>query len=235
MCPSYWHAAHAWSLRPLRPTQLPGLSVLPAGAAAPAFDEHCPLLSLPLAFNTDLASIPAAVPYLRPPPALCAQWRARLGARRQLRVGLGWAGNPLHANDRQRSLALAQLEPLFALPVEFHSLHNDRRPTDLATLARHPGIHRHESNLHDFARTAALIEALDLVRCVDTSVAHLAGALAKPCWVLLPYVPDFRWLLKRSDSPWYPTVRLFRQPTHGEWHSVVAEVGRALRALMHTT
>ena len=223
------------ALVPLLPAPAPGLSVLPVGATRPPFDGHCALLSLPLAFGTRLSSIPAAVPYLSPPPALATQWRARLGVRRQWRVGLVWFGNPQHANDRNRSIALELLEPLLALPVAFHSLHNQVRPADLPMFARHPEICRHESNLLDFAHTAALIDTLDLVISVDTSVAHLAGALAKPLWVLLPYVPDFRWLLTRTDSPWYPTARLFRQPTQGDWHDVVARVGRALLEMTQAT
>jgi len=190
-----------------------------------------PVSSLPLAFGTRLDTIPADVPYLPRPDAARAQaFAARLGAHDRLRVGLVWAGNPNHGNDRNRSLQLARLAPLFDLDATFVSLQKDPRPDDRALLVQH-GIIDVTADLGDFADTAALMSCLDLVISVDTSMAHLAGALARPVWILLPYAPDFRWLLDRDDSPWYPTARLFRQDERRDWSGVVARVQAALRAL----
>jgi tetratricopeptide (TPR) repeat protein len=199
---------------------LPGVSaVLPLGATLPYFDCHCPLPSLPLAFGAELATIPATVPYLAviggPAVALPEGFR----------VGLTWAGNPQHLNDRNRSIPLERLAPLFDLEgIGFVALQKDRREGDAETLHRLPNIVDASLAMTDFAATAALVAALDLVITVDSSMAHLAGALGKEVWVLLPFSPDFRWLLGRSDSPWYPTARLFRQIAPGDWDGVVAEV-----------
>src|SRR5262249_52941310 len=148
-------------------------------------------------------------------------WEARLGTHDRLRVGLVWAGNPRHANDRNRSLPLALLAPLFDLDASFVSLQKDPRPDDRALLAERKEIVDFTADLSDFAETAALIACLDLVISVDTGVAHLAAALGCPTWILLPYTPDFRWLLDRDDSPWYPTARLFRQSESREYRSVI--------------
>jgi len=202
------------------------------GQEIPPFDLHCPLMSLPLAFRTEMATIPAAVPYLHADDARRQQWRDRLGEKRGPRVGLVWAGNPEHGNDRNRSVALQTLACLFDLPVEFHSLQREYRDGDEAWLGRQAPLlrdHRHE--LNDFADTAALVAELDLVISVDTSVAHLAGALGRPVWILLPFVPDWRWLLERTDSPWYPSATLFRQPRLDDWDSVVGKVRDELARL----
>jgi hypothetical protein len=163
---------------------------------------------------------------------LQAQWRERLGQRHaggRRRVGLVWFGNPQHLHDQRRSLALDTLVPLLQLPLDFHSLQQTQRPHDQTALAQLPQLQHHGEQLTDFAQTAALIAELDLVITVDTSVAHLAGALGKPVWILLQHVPDYRWLLKREDSPWYPTARLFRQRQRGAWDPVVDAVQAALR------
>ena len=211
---------------------LDGIDVLVArGDPLPPFDLHCPLLSLPLEFRTDLASIPAGVPYLRADPARVAHWRARLGAADRPRIGLVWAGNPLHVNDRNRSVTLADLVPLLDERYEWISLQKVIRDEDRAALDA-SAIRFVGDELTDFAETAALVDAMDAVISVDTSVAHLAGALGRPLAVMLPHTPDFRWLLDRDDSPWYPGARLFRQPEGGQWAPVVERMRDALPALV---
>jgi tetratricopeptide (TPR) repeat protein len=197
------------------------------GEPLPHFDLHCPLLSLPLAFETRLDSIPSAIPYLSV-PAHELDWEARLGPRDRPRIGLVWSGNPRHRDDRHRSIELNALSPLFDFAATFVSLQKDLRAGDEAVLQERSHILNLGSSLVTFAHTAALISHLDLVISVDTSVAHLAGALGRPVWVLLPFVPDWRWLLDREDSPWYPTARLFRQNHAREWHGVVHRVRSAL-------
>nr|WP_080435641.1 tetratricopeptide repeat protein [Burkholderia ubonensis] len=207
--------------------------VVTEGQPTPAFDLHCPLMSLPYAFRTMLDTVPADVPYLHTDARRRAAWAGRLDALappRRLRVGLAWSGNPRHANDENRSLPFAGLAPLLALDATFVSLQPQVRARDAQAFAA-SGVVSFDDALTDFAETAALVDALDLVISVDTSVAHLAGALGRPVWVLLPRVPDWRWLLERDDSPWYPSATLFRQARPGDWPSVVARVGAALAAL----
>lgn len=205
-----------------------------AGTPLPHFDLQCPLLSVPGMLGISAARIPATVPYLRIPPTRLAAWTERFHhleptGRSRLRVGLVWSGNPKHTNDAQRSMPVAQLAPLTDVPgVRFYSLqvggrldHPDR-PSGLVDLA---------PALNDFTETAAALAHLDLLITVDTSVAHLAGALGRPVWLLLALDCDWRWMLKRGDSPWYPTARLFRQPTPGDWTPVIAEIAAALRGL----
>lgn len=200
--------------------------------ALPRFDMQCPVMSLPLALRTGLAGIPADVPYLRPSPDLVRRWAARLGQGERLRVGLAWSGNPENEADQERSISLAALAPLLSVPgCEFHVIQTDIRPADRALLDRLPDVRDHSAaprELIDFRGTAALLSLLDLIVSVDTSLAHLAGALARPAWVMLPALPDWRWLMGRDDSPWYPTIRLFRQRTAGDWTGVVAEVAGQL-------
>ena len=208
-----------------------------AGAAAvfesheklPPFDLQCSLMSLPLAFRTEMASVPASVPYVHAEPRRVAAWRERLGPRRHMRIGLAWSGNTAHANDRNRSMPLATLAELLSRSdVEFHVLQRDIHETDRPMIAASPSLHDHGPALGDFANTAALIAEMDLVLSVDTGLAHLAGAPGAPTWVMLCWAADWRWLLDRDDSPWYPTMRLFRQRTKGDWRDVVADVTRAL-------
>jgi len=202
------------------------------GSELPAFDMYCPIGSLPLAFGTRLDTIPAAVPYLPAPDAARVQaWEARLGQHGRLRVGLVWSGNPNHRNDHNRSVPLGILSDLLDLDAEFVSLQKDASADDLALLARSEVIDL-TAQLTDFTETAALVSCLDLVISVDTSVAHLAGALGHPVWTLLPYTPDYRWLLNRDDSPWYPTMRLFRQGANGNYSDVIARVRSELDALI---
>ncbi|MDA9409225.1 tetratricopeptide repeat protein [Bradyrhizobium sp. CCBAU 45384] len=202
-------------------------------SSTPEFDLHCPLGTLPLAFGTRLDTIPLAHGYVPAPPATrMTAWEdrleQRLGAHDRFRVGLVWAGNPDHKNDHNRSMALRTLAPLLDCDAQFVSLQKGVRDQDRAFLAERRDIVDLTEHLTDFSETAALISCLDLVITVDTSVAHLAGALAAPVWTLLPFNPDWRWLIERDDSPWYRSMRLFRQTTRGDWASVVDDVCRAL-------
>jgi tetratricopeptide (TPR) repeat protein len=210
--------------------RLPGLERIPVpGEMLKGYDYHCPLMSLPLVFGTTLETIPAEVPYLSADEAKVAEWRARLGPARGRRIGLAWSGNPEHKNDRNRSIALEALAPVLKLDAEIISVQKEVRPADQAALDTY-GIRHYGEVLQDFEDTAALLMSMDLVITVDTAIAHLAGALGRPVWILLPYAPDWRWLLEREDSPWYPTARLFRQPALGDWghpvQRIVAELER---------
>jgi tetratricopeptide (TPR) repeat protein len=207
---------------------LPGAAqIVTRGEPLPDFDLHCPLLSLPLALGTRLATVPAQIPYLRASPQAVTDWNARLGPRP--RIGLAWSGRPEHNNDHNRSMRLsALLSPLAGFEATYVSLQREVRANDAPVLQGRSDILHFGEGLKSYADTAALIANLDLVISVDTSVVHLAGALAKPVWILLPFVPDWRWLLDRDDSPWYPTARLFRQDETRGWDSVMARVHAAL-------
>jgi len=210
---------------------LPGLSALVAkGDPLPAFDIHCPLLSLPLACGTTLDTIPAAASYLTADPARRTAWAERLGPEPGRRIGLAWSGHARHKNDRHRTLPLAALTGLLAEPgLGFLSLQRELRPDDAALLPTLPLRHFGE-DLTDFAETAALCDLVDLVISVDTSVAHLAGALGRPTWILLPaQATDWRWLTGRRDSPWYPSVTLYRQRPGEGWEAVLERVRADLR------
>ncbi|MBV9563635.1 MAG: glycosyltransferase family protein [Bradyrhizobium sp.] len=215
-------------------SSLPGVAqCVPVSAEPPPFDLHCPVTSLPLAFGTRLDSIPAAVSYLPPPERARVQaWEERLGRHDRMRVGLAWSGNPNHMKDHSRSIPLQAIAPLLDLGADFFSLQKEVRPDDRATLLACPGLIDLTAHLADFGDTAAFASCLDLVISVDTSVAHLAGALGRPTWILLPYTPDFRWLLDRDDSPWYPTVRLFRQDERRDYASAVERMRAELNALI---
>ncbi len=197
---------------------IPQISMLVRhGEPLPEFDFHIPMMSLPLAFQTSLENIPASTPYLHADPFRVLAWKSRLddvGSPRN--IGLVWAGGAKHPSNEKRSMHLSQFAPLAEISnISWLSL---QIGPPSAQLANPPfPIVDWTSELHDFADTAALIQALDGVVTVDTAVAHLAGALGKPVWILLPFLPDFRWMLDRSNSPWYPTARLIRQPARGEW------------------
>jgi hypothetical protein len=200
----------------------------------PAFDLHCPLGSLPLACKTGLAGVPADIPYLRAPDDRVGKWRARLQDLRGPRVALAWSGRATHVNDRNRSLPFAQLDALLSLApsdVSFVSMQRELRPADADLLSRDSRILHLGGELGDFAETAALLSAVDHVVCVDTSVAHVAGALGRPAIVMLPFQPDWRWTLDRERSPWYPALKLVRQPAPGDWASVVGRVRDELSAV----
>lgn len=193
------------------------------------FDFHVPLLSLPHIFKTKIETIPNNTPYLRADPTLCHIWKNRLSRDDSFRVGLVWAGRPLHKNDCNRSVPLRLFETLGKVKgVSFYSLQKEKHEkwTDMDSLKifeRDLG-----PEISDFADTAAIMENLDLIISVDTSVVHLAGAMGKPVWTLVPFAPDFRWLLDRGDSPWYPTMQLFRQTSSREWAPVMEQVSSAL-------
>ena len=182
------------------------------------FDLYCSLLSLPLAFGTELATIPATVPYIRPDEARMAQWHGRLPDQGRLRVGICWAGSAGHLNDSRRSIPIERFAALLSVPgIDFVSVQKDVNPAQAAVLREH-GVRQLGQEFADFADTAAVVAMLDLIISVDTSVAHLAGAMAKATALLVPFAPDFRWLLGRTDSPWYPTMRLYRQAAIGDWN-----------------
>jgi len=206
---------------------MPDVTVVARGVELPPFDLQLPLMSLPRVFRTTLDTIPAAVPYLHADAVKVARWRRALDGVTALKVGVVWAGNPRHKGDRQRSLSAGAVLPRLVTPgVQLYSLQTEPRAEDGPVLsALGTDIIDLASTLGDFADTAAAVAALDLVIAVDTSVAHLAGALARPVWMLLPYALDWRWLRDRADSPWYPTMRLFRQDRPQ------ARRDRAIRAL----
>jgi tetratricopeptide (TPR) repeat protein len=204
-------------------------TVIESGKSIPEVDFHCPIMSLPRAFKTTVETIPNQVPYLYADPDKQQAWLNRLGTKTKPRIGLVWSGSTIHKNDHNRSIPLREFNCLFGLDVEFHSLQKEIRYEDIATLTATDNLTAHQKLLNDFSDTAALINVLDLVITVDTSVAHLAGALGKAVWILLPYAPDFRWMLGRDDTPWYPTARLFRQPDIGDWDSVINNLTIAVR------
>ena len=191
-------------------------------------DFESPLMSLPLALKTTVETIPAQIPYLYADDQRKKRWNEKLGNKTVTRIGLVWSGSTWHKNDHNRSLLLNQLTSLLVLPVEFHSLQKEVREIDIKTLTDFPKINQHQDDLLDFSDTAALIDEMDLVISVDTAVAHLSGAMGKKTFILLPYSPDFRWMLDRADSPWYPTATLFRQPSVGDWDSVISEIRQLL-------
>ena len=209
-----------------------GWQVLSRGQTLPDFTWQCPMLSLPLAFGTEMSTIPGQTPYLYADPALREVWKQRLeGA--TLRIGLVWAGSPHHGFDRWRSIPLAQFAPLTNLEgTTFYSLQTGEAAEQAKQCEAPVRLVDLRDELQDFADTAAIVANLDLVITVDTAVAHLAGALGKPVWILLINAPDWRWFVEREDSPWYPTARLFRQSTHGNWQEVLARLERELRKLL---
>jgi len=191
-------------------------------------DFESPLMSLPLVLKTTLETIPAQIPYLYADAQRKKRWNKKLGNKTVTRIGLVWSGSTWHKNDHNRSLLLNQLTSLLVLPVEFHSLQKEVREIDITTLTDFPKINQHQDDLLDFSDTAALIDEMDIVISVDTAVAHLSAAMGKKTFILLPYLPDFRWMLDRADSPWYPTATLFRQPSVGDWDSVISEIRELL-------
>lgn len=206
-------------------TQLPGVSHFVAKTSAlPAFDYQCPLMSLPLAFKTNMDTIPSSVSYLHADAIKAARWRSKLGAQRMPRIGLVWSGSRTHQNDRNRSIAAAEWIGNLPAGFQYIGLQNELRDEDRTTLKLNPNVMSFAHELSDFSETAALCDCMDLVISVDTSVAHLSAALGKPTWILLPFNCDWRWLLDRSDSPWYPTVRLYRQEKIGDWTAVFARI-----------
>jgi tetratricopeptide (TPR) repeat protein len=219
---------------PLKPL-LHGLEhvdrLIAQGEALPRFDYHCLLMSLPAAFNTDLATIPPCYPVLSVAKEKVTAWKTRLGNAPFPKIGLAWSGNPDHKNDHHRSIPLAFLLQRLAPEFSYISLQQELREQDRSALEAASNLLPIGEHLQDFSDTAALIANLDLVISVDTSVAHLAGIMGKPVWILLPYAPDWRWLEKGEASPWYPSARLFRQPAIADWDSAIAQLNQSLRNL----
>ncbi len=212
---------------------LEGVSLIVArGDKIPVFDYHCALLSLPLAFRTELHTIPSVSRSIVSDKSKAANWATTLGKKTKPRVGLVWSGSTIHQNDYNRSLVLSQLLPYLPSNCEYVSLQKEIRDTDREVLVKQSGIRHFGSNLNDFTDTAALCELMDVVMSVDTSVAHLAGTLGRPTWVLLPFLPDWRWLLDREDSPWYPSLKLYRQEKIDNWDSVLEKVKTDLEKMV---
>ena len=211
----------------------PCISQVHVTGEPPPFDVYCPLMSLPLVFQTTLQTIPATCPYLKADAESRDRWSAKLhGITSRLKVGLVWAGRPTHEGDRKRSITLAHFAPLAKGNATFFSL--QKGPAAAQAAAPPPGMQLIDftADVQTFSDTAALIEQLDLVISVDTGVAHLAGALGKPVWTLLPHVADWRWLIARTDTPWYPTMRLFRQTSPGDWASVIERARASLSTIL---
>jgi hypothetical protein len=205
---------------------MPGVRVLSRGDPLPLYDAWIDQMSLPAVFGAALDTLPGAQGYLWADAPRVEAWRTYLPAGKK--VGLALAGNPLHQNDRRRSIPLNLVLPLPKFPgITFINLHHGAAAAEL-------GLPDFSARLTDFAETAAMLENLDLVVTVDTAVAHLAGALGKPAWVLLPAAPDWRWLLGRSDSPWYASLRLLRQQRPGDWAGVIAHVMRDLPVFLRS-
>jgi len=209
---------------------MPGIASCHArGEPLPAYDVQCPLGSLPLALKTTAETVPAPIPYVTADPERMAKWRPAIDKLPGKRVALTWAGHAHHVNDMNRSIPLETLEPLLAQPgISFVGIQHELRETDGEILARHPQVTNLGTQFTDMADTAAVLSLVDLVIAVDTSVAHLAAAMGRPTWVLLPFTPDWRWTLTGARSPWYPQARLFRQPAIGDWSAVVANLRGAL-------
>jgi hypothetical protein len=216
------------ALKQLVIDSLPTIEVITDGDTFEEVEYHAPLLSLPHLLRTRLATIPTS-PYLRPAPDRVAAWASRLAGGRSLKVGLAWRGNPAAGFDAVRSIPLADLAPLFGLAgITFHCLANEIDPADQALLAAHPRVHAYAGGLPGLDAAAALAATMDLVITVDTAFAHLAGGLGRPVWVALIADPYWVWMTNRDDSPWYPTARLFRQSTAGDWRPVIERLRDAL-------
>jgi tetratricopeptide (TPR) repeat protein len=212
-------------------SRVEGASLVLGRGEPPSFDYHCPLLSLPLAFQTRLETVPAETPYLSVAPERIRAWSDRLPTTDNSLIALAWAGNPDYRGDKTRSIGLPPLLPLLSTSgVQFVGIQKDLRADDQGILRANPQLLHLGDQLTDFEDTAAIMSLCDLVISSDTAVVHLAGALGRPVWVLLEQTPDWRWLFDRADSPWYPSARLFRQPKPGGWANVVAQVAAALKA-----
>ena len=212
----------------LRP--IPGLSrVVARGEPLPAFDAHLPVMSLPRVFGTTVDSVPWNGPYIRADPRRIEHWRRALAPGARLHVGLAWAGRPQYWDDRKRSIPLAAFAPLAGLAgLCLYSLQWGEAAAQIPSLPGGMRIRDFGDAIRDFSEMAALVACLDIVISVDTSVTHLAGAMGAPAWLLAAHAPDWRWLLDRADSPWYPSVRIFRQQRHGDWPGVIGRVAAEL-------
>lgn len=209
------------------------VTLIQRGSVLPAFDYHCPLLSLPFAVKTSVDTIPSSEVYLRSKHLHSAKWAGKLRDRHLPRIGVVWSGNATHLNDRNRSIPLASL--LAGLPdnFEYVSLQKEVRDSDQAALNASVTLRHFGEEIEDFSDTAALCALMDVVISVDTSVAHLSAALGKETWVLLPFAPDWRWMLGTDKSPWYPSMTLFRQAEARDWSEVLERVARRLKELLY--
>ena len=196
----------------------------------PEFDHHCSLLSLPFIFKTEIDAIPKVARPIKIPKAKSKFWSQKLGKKTKMRVGLVWGGSASHRKDHLRSIPLTDFAQYLPPNYEYVCLQKDIKPDDLKELQSHPEILHFESAIEDFLDTAALCQEMDLIISVDTSVAHLAGTLEKEVWILLQYVPDFRWQLQREDTPWYPTAKLLRQEEIDNWKPVLEKMQKLLLA-----
>jgi len=221
------------ALAPLMKSLGGDISIFTGGNAVPSFDFHVPVLSLPHRLGTTVATIPGEVPYLKIDELLRQKWREKLSPwDGTLKAGLAWAGSKRHKGDKRRSLTLAQLAPLANIPgITFFSLQKDDGSEQTSSPPAGMNLVDLAPDLADFTDTGAAIESLDLTVSVDTSIVHLAGALARPVWTLIAMPPDWRWMLDRQDTPWYPTMRLFRQTTVGDWTPVIDAVAQQLSQL----
>lgn len=206
-----------------------GVEIIHQHEVPAAFDYHCPMMTLPLAFGTTLETIPRHRSYIRADAQLCRTWASRLPPANKPRIGFVWSGNPEQRNNRNRAIGLSAFASLFVVDAHWIAVQKQLCDGDREVLARFPQVTWCGGEFGDFADTAAVIELLDLVITVDTSVAHLAGAMGKPVWILLAFNGDWRWLIGRDDSPWYPTARLFRQQDPRSWDTVLARVRTALQ------
>jgi tetratricopeptide (TPR) repeat protein len=210
--------------------------VIVQGEPLPDFDVQCPLLTLPLVFNTTLENIPAKVPYIFVNPVLRQGWKDKIQQdNSKMKVGLVWNGNPKNKNDMNRSIPFSKISQfIHCSDITFYSLQKGNAAEQSRNRPLGMKLVDLSEEINNFSDTAAIIENLDLTISVDTSVAHLAGALGKPIWTLIPFAPDWRWMLNREDSPWYPTMRLFRQLSPGDWESVIFRVKDELRQLLES-
>ncbi|WP_367646731.1 glycosyltransferase family 9 protein [Achromobacter mucicolens] len=213
--------------------RLVGPDAFPRGQIPPPFDQHCELMSLPMAIGLRMADLPGQVGYLSADAARVEKWRKRLAGLPRPWVALAWAGRPTHSNDANRSLALADMAPLAVPGITYLAIQKGPAAAQAATAPPGMNIVPLDAEIADFEDTAAILSLADLLVSVDSSPVHLAGALNRPAWVLLPFLPDWRWLLQRSDSPWYPSLQLFRQPAPGDWKPVMHDVGQALESRFH--
>jgi tetratricopeptide (TPR) repeat protein len=195
------------------------------------FDFHVPIMSLPFVFKTRLNTVPAEQAYIKADPKRVTQWAKRLGEKRLPRVGVVWSGDPAHPNDHNRSIPFKEFIRFMPADFSYVCLQRELRKTDPRALVDTQGVQFFGDSIETFSDTAALCDLMDLVITVDTSVGHLAGAMGRPTWLLLPYAPDFRWLLDRSDTPWYPTVKLFRQQSAGGWSEVLGAIKSSLACM----
>jgi hypothetical protein len=206
-------------------SKVEGISeIIRDGQAYPKLDYYCPLMSLPMELGIELNTIPNKLPYLYSEVKKRKEWSKRLGKTKKMRIGLAWSGNAGFPGDKLRSIALEKLSGLNSDKIEWHSLHKEYRQADKAELEVRSDIYSWHTHIQDFSDTAALIDLMDVVISVDTAIAHLAGAMNKPVWILLPLKPDWRWLLGREDSPWYQSARLFRQTKYADWDDVVSRI-----------